>query len=338
MLTFLYQILKLDKCHQLIWSLDTCVRNQNMDDTIIEKIKECFDDVKNGTPLYGYSKSIMSLYDLYNIDKLFLNSDFAMVLMDPMISNFLASCIVKWLRSSVESNDVENLEELTNYSGKLLNLAEHAPNAIAHNTKIPKLDKDLKSKYWNTLCAVMIQEVQDLNHPMKVEQVEVIDTMLRRSDIARKVFVHYLVDRTQEGDVGTLCRCLPLIINTWPAPEFEEEKIIYRQTYLSFIKTMIDIVSKRNLYDCVADLRWRQVVVENFLLKVVAWDCRIHEQMVRLLAEYFVDPKILIKLGQQVAMLVEWADIIVTNGLKDEKVCQFFFSLDHLLYLLTLFP
>ncbi|GAA5806260.1 cofactor of BRCA1-domain-containing protein [Helicostylum pulchrum] len=291
-------ILNLDECHQLVWSLDTCVRNQNMDDSIIEKIKECFDEVKNGTPLYG---------------------DFAMVLMDPMISNFLASCIIKWLRSSVENNVVENLEELTNYSGKLLNLAEHAPNAIAHNARIPKLDKDLRLKYWNAICSVMIDEDKDINCPMKDSDIEVITSMLCRSDIARKVFVHYLVDRTQEGDVSTLARCLPLIISTWPAPNFEEEGIIYRQTYLSFIKTMIDIVSKRNLYECIADMRWRKVIVEDFLLKVVSWDCRIHEQMVRFLAEYFVDPKILIKLGPQVAILIEWADITVINGLKDEK-------------------
>lgn len=252
-----------------------------------------------------------------------------MVLMDPMISNFLASCIVKWLRRSVEDSTVENLEELTNYSGKLLNLAEHAPNAIAHNAKIPKLDRDLKSKYWNAVCSVMIEESNESNPSIKEADAEVIDTMLRRSDIARKVFVHYLVDRTQEGDVGSLRRCLPLIINTWPASEFEDERIIYKQTYLSAIKTMIDIVSKRNLYECVADPRWRQVVVEGFLLKAVVWDCKVHEQMVRFLAEYFVDPKILIKLGQQVAILVEWADIIVTHGRKDDKVC---FSL--ILYLL----
>ncbi|CAO3614012.1 unnamed protein product [Mucor hiemalis] len=292
------EILRSDKCHQLTWSLDTCVRNQNMDDTIIEKIKECFDDVKNGTPLYA---------------------DFAMVLMDPMISNFLASCIVKWLRSSVESNVADNLEELTNYSGKLLNLAEHAPNAIKNNAKIPKLDRDLKSKYWNAICSVMIDEEKDMNHPMKEADIEVITNLLRKSDIARKVFVHYLVDRTQEGDVGTLSRCLPLVLNTWPAPDFEEDGIIYRQTYLSFIKTMIDIVSKRNLFDCAADMRWRHIVMEGFLLKVVAWDCRVHEQMIRFLAEYFVDPKILIKLGGQVLTLVEWADTIVENGQKDEK-------------------
>lgn len=244
-----------------------------------------------------------------------------MVLMDPMISNFLAATIIKWLRSNVEDSlQQENLEELTNYNGKLLNLAEHAPNAIAHNTKIPKLDKDLKESYWSAICSVMLEEGRDLSHPMGEKNVATIVPLLRKSDIARKVYVHYLVDRTFDGDIGTLGRCLPLVLETWPSPEFEEEGIIYRQTYLSFIKTMIDIITKRNLFDCIADLRWRQVVVERFLLKVVAWDCRIHEQMIRFLAEYFLDPKILIKLGPQVGIIVEWADIIVQVGLKEEKV------------------
>ena len=237
-----------------------------------------------------------------------------------MISNFLASCIVKWLRRSVENSVVDDLEELTNYSGKLLNLAEHAPAAIAHDTKIPKLDKDLKSKYWNAICSVMIDEEKDFNQPMKPADVEVITSLLNKSDIARKVFVHYLVDRTQEGDVNTLNRCLPLLVNTWPAPEFEEKGIIYRQTYLSFIKTMIDIVMKRHLLECVIDPKWKHVVVEKFFLVVVSWNCKVHEQMIRFLAEYFVDPKTLLKLGNQVMSLVEWADLVVVNGLKDEKV------------------
>lgn len=257
-----------------------------------------------------------------------------MVIMDPMISNFLAATIIKWLRSNVDDSlQQENLEELTNYNGKLLNLAEHAPNAIAHNTKIPKLDKDLKESFWSAICSLMLEEGRNISHPMSEKTMAVILPLLRRSDIARKVYVHYLVDRTFDGDVGTLNRCLPLVLETWPSPGFEEEGIIYRETYLSFIKTMIDIITKRNLFECIADLRWRQVVIERFLLKVVAWDCRIHEQMIRFLAEYFLDPKILIKLGPQVGIIVEWADIIVQVGLKEEKVSLWLFYCEIFIYI-----
>ncbi|RCI03227.1 hypothetical protein CU098_008761 [Rhizopus stolonifer] len=292
------QILDIDRCHQLIWSLDSCVRNQNMDETIIEKIKECFDNVRNGSPLYA---------------------DFAMVLMDPMISNFLASTIIKWLRNNVENNlQRDNLEELTNYNAKLLNLAENAPKAVANNAKVPKLDKDLKENFWNAICKVMLEEGHDRTHPMAEKTSNVILSLLKRTDIARKVFVHYLVERVFEGDIGTLHRCLPLLLQTWPT-DLEEDVTIYRQTYLSFVKTMIDMIIKRYLINCVAEVQWRQVIMEGFLLKVVAWDGRIHEQMIRFLAEFFMDPKVLLKLGPQVAILVEWADIIVTHGFKDDK-------------------
>ncbi|KAI8365513.1 cofactor of BRCA1-domain-containing protein [Blakeslea trispora] len=295
------QVLDVDRCHQLIWSLDSCVRNQNMDETIIEKIKECFDNVRNGSYLYA---------------------EFAMVLMDPLISNFLASTIVKWLRNNVENNlQLENLEELTNYNAKLLNLAENAPKTVANNTKVPKLDKDLKENYWNAICKIMLEEGHDRSYPMSDKIANIMMPLLRRTDIARKVFVHYLVERTFEGDMGTLSRCLPLLLQTWPTPgaNEEEEGVVYRQTYLSFVKTMLDIIIKRYLVHCVAEAQWRQVIMDGFLLQVVAWESRIHEQMVRFLIEYFMDPKVLIKLGPQVGLLVEWADIMVTHGAKDEK-------------------
>ncbi|KAI8097883.1 uncharacterized protein B0P05DRAFT_461483 [Gilbertella persicaria] len=265
----------------------------------MESLQECFDNVRNGSPLYA---------------------DFAMVLMDPMISNFLASTIIKWLRNNVENNlQRDNLEELTNYNAKLLNLAENAPKAVANNAKVPKLDKDLKENFWNAICKVMLEEGHDRTHPMAEKTSNVILSLLKRTDIARKVFVHYLVERVFEGDIGTLHRCLPLLLQTWPT-DLEEDVTIYRQTYLSFVKTMIDMIIKRYLINCVAEVQWRQVIMEGFLLKVVAWDGRIHEQMIRFLAEFFMDPKVLLKLGPQVAILVEWADIIVTHGFKDDKV------------------
>ncbi|ORE04595.1 hypothetical protein BCV72DRAFT_12606 [Rhizopus microsporus var. microsporus] len=294
------KIYDMDRCHQLIWSLDTCVRNQNLDESIIEKIKECFDDVRNGTPLYA---------------------DFAMVLMDPMISNFLTSCIVKWLRSSVDDNTPQgvNLEELIDYTAKLLNLAEHAPMAIANNTRIPRLDQELKTSLWTVICSIFLSEDADYKVPIKESDYTILHTMLQRSDIARKVFVHYLIDRVQERDIGTLNRCLALVMNTWPSENYDERGIIYRQTYVGFVRTMIDILSKRNLNELVADVRWRQAVVEGFLIKAVAWDVKIHDQMIYLLTEYFNDPKLLIKLGPQVAILSDWADMIVMNGLVDDK-------------------
>lgn len=43
------QICGKDPAYRFVWSLDTCVRNQNMDEMIIMKIRECFDRAEDNT-------------------------------------------------------------------------------------------------------------------------------------------------------------------------------------------------------------------------------------------------------------------------------------------------
>ncbi|KAI9323386.1 cofactor of BRCA1-domain-containing protein [Dichotomocladium elegans] len=264
-----------DKCHDLIWSLDTCVRQQNMDDVIIEKIKQCFDHVKNGTQLY---------------------SEFAMILMDPVISNFLTQCIVRWLRISVDDDAPGNLEQLINYNAKLLNLAEHAPAAANLNQKIPKLDKDLRGRFWNALCTIIVEE----NNPkayVAPSESEVISSMLLRSETARKAMIHYCIDRAYEGDVATLQRCLPFILESLPLQD--DANITHVFTYQSFVGTFVSVLAKKWLLNCVKDVMWRQVVMENFLLQIVRWDPLAHKQVVLLLSEYFLKSSYLTTLNEK---------------------------------------
>jgi hypothetical protein len=252
---------------------------------------------------------------------LYLNiSDFAMVLMDPMISNFLASCIIKWLRASVEDPQ-PGLDSMIDYSGKLLNLAEHAPRAIADSAKIPKMDKELKTVFWYAIVHLITEEGQE--GALKEADLNNILGMLQRSDIARKVFVHYLVDRVTEGDIHTLTRCLPLVLSTWPRVtvfDQEQQVDIYRLNYLSFVCTMIDIITKKYLVECITDVRWRQAVLENFLLKAASWDMVIHTALIRMLTEYYLDPKTLFKLGPHIPFISEVVNVLATNGYFNEKV------------------
>ncbi|KAI7900306.1 cofactor of BRCA1-domain-containing protein [Cokeromyces recurvatus] len=299
-----HQITDLDPCHQLIFILDTCVRNQNMDETITERIKECFDDVENGSTLYA---------------------DFAMILMEPMISNFLASMIVKLLKSTLLEKIPQSqspTRKLVSYISKLLNLAQHAPVAIPNHTKIPKLEKELKENFWDTMCAMMLEKGPDTLYSNGEKIQNTMIYLLQKSDIARKVFTSYLIDCIREGNIYSLSRYLPFILETWPAPDFEEEGVIYRQTYLGFVKTMIDVLSKSHAVECITDERWKQGVIIHFLFKVVSWDWMIHEQMVRFLAEYYIDSKSLNRIGNQVTIITEWAEYMIINGFKDEKHLQ----------------
>ncbi|KAI8370436.1 uncharacterized protein BYT42DRAFT_502423 [Radiomyces spectabilis] len=247
--------------------------------------------------------------------------DYAMVLMDPVIANFLSVCIVKWLRNSVDEGAPGNLEESINYNAKLLNLAEHAPDAIATKSKIPKMDRDLKDKFWNAMCAIIVEEDDANMGVMEDKDAEVVRALLKKSETARKIFVHYVLDRTYEGDVAILGRCLPFILETLPTQDDTSAiNIMHVETYLSFFRTLVNILAKRHLLECVADRRWRRMVVEEFLLQAVAWDSKVHLNMSWLLGEYFNDPKNLVPLGEQVATIADWADQIFIQGRKDDKV------------------
>ncbi|KAI7851635.1 cofactor of BRCA1-domain-containing protein [Circinella umbellata] len=297
-------IITMDECHRLIWSLDTCVRTQNMDDAIIEKIKECFDDVTNGTPLY---------------------TDFAIVLMDPVISNFLSACIMRWLRNNVHDDAPENLEQLINYSSKLLNLAEHAPFAARTEKKIPRVDKDLK-EYWKSLCKLMLLENKS-KATIKPVDSETQSIMLAKSDIARKVFAEYVIDRTIEGDIASLQRLLPFIVETLPNPAStttttndNSNNAAYEYTYESFIYTFINILMKKWLVECVMDDKWKSTIFNNFLIHVARWNTRVHKQVVILLMKYFVGGvKHQRLLGEKIGLIAEWADRLCQQGCKDEK-------------------
>lgn len=236
-----------------------------------------------------------------------------MVLMDPVTSNFLATNILRWTRSNIEVQD-PILDDNINYNGKLLNLAEHAPSAVGAKTKIPKLDRDLKDNFWNAMSSIMIEEQ---THEKSENVLNTILSLIRKSEIARKVFVQYILDRVNVGDLYTLSKCLPLLVQSATPDLFTEES---SQIYIGCIYTMMDLLMKRYLMDCIMNLRWRQIIVEGFLLKAVSWSAQLHEKMVRFLAEYYSDPKNMLKLGPQSAIIAAWAEATCTNGLKDEKV------------------
>lgn len=236
-----------------------------------------------------------------------------MILMDPIISNFLAANIVKWLRSIVEVQD-STLDENINYNGKLLNLAEHAPAAVCNNTKIPKLDKDLKENFWNAMKSLIIEEQTKTTNE---SVLETIAALLRKSEIARQVFVQYILDRVSAGDLFTLSKCLPLLLQTQTPQMFEDES---SQIYIGCIHTLMETVMKRYLMECITVPAWKNIIVEGFLLKVVGWSVKLHEQMIRFLAEYYADPNKLKKLGAHSAIIAAWSEATFRNGLKDEKV------------------
>jgi hypothetical protein len=148
-----------------------------------------------------------------------------------------------------------------------------------------------------------------------------IQDLLEKNEVARKVFVQYLLDRVYENDIGTLSRCLHLIVATRPDGAQDGLAILHTHTYKAFTLTLINALSRKHLLDCVMDRKWSQIVIEGFLLKAVEWEVSIHERFILLLVEIFCDPKYYMALTpEHIATIEEWANICASRGIHNEKV------------------
>ncbi|CAM0136287.1 hypothetical protein VKS41_006909 [Umbelopsis sp. WA50703] len=294
-----------DPCHKLTWTLNTCIRNQSMDTARINKIRECFDDAKREPKLYA---------------------DFALILMDPATTELLSKFIVKWIRMSVDENAPQNLEEQWQWASRMLNLGNHAHDiAVSLKYKPPKMDREVYSQLWNTIGSLILEEQYD-NEPgidtdrdMETKDAQVLEAMLPNDQISRDVFCQYVLDRTVEGDIHSLSRCLKHILASLPT---SDDNILHTYTYQSFYTTFINLLIRLHLGKCVAHPRWRSVVMDEFLLKSVAWDTSVHLQLLQMFGAYF-EPKLVSSLGDQITIVESWTNTtcgqIDTSNTKNTK-------------------
>ncbi|GAB5593379.1 hypothetical protein Unana1_08279 [Umbelopsis nana] len=279
-----------DPCHKLTWTLNTCIRNQSMDTARINKIRECFDDAKREPKLYA---------------------DFALILMDPATTELLSKFIVKWIRMSVDENAPQNLEEQWQWAARMLNLGHHAHSiAVSMKYKPPKMDREMYSQLWNTIGSLILEEQYDTeagidtDRDMEAKDAQVIDAMLPNDQIARDVFCQYVLDRTIEGDIHSLSRCLKHILASLPT---SEENILHVYTYQSFYTTFISLLVRHHLGKCVVNSRWRSVIMDDFLLASASWDTSVHLQILQMFSEYY-EPKMVTSLADQITIIESWAN------------------------------
>ncbi|KAG2187642.1 hypothetical protein INT44_005332 [Umbelopsis vinacea] len=279
-----------DPCHKLTWTLNTCIRNQSLDSARINKIRECFDDAKREPKLYA---------------------DFALILMDPATTELLSKFIVKWIRMSVDENAPQNLEEQWQWAARMLNLGHHAHNiAMSGKYKPPKMDREVYSQLWNTIGSLILEEQYDTeagidtDRDMESKDAQVIDAMLPNDEIARDVFCQYVLERTIEGDIHSLARCLKHITASLPT---SDENVLHTYTYQSFYTTFINLLIRHHLGKCVLNSRWRSVIMDNFLLPSASWDSSVHLQIIQMFSDYY-EPKMVNSLGDQITIIESWAN------------------------------
>jgi hypothetical protein len=203
------------------------------------------------------------------------------------------------------------LEEQWQWAARMLNLGHHAHNiAVSGKYKPPKMDREVYSQLWNTIGSLILEEQYDTeagintDRDMEPKDAQVIDAMLPNDQIARDVFCQYVLDRTIEGDIHSLSRCLKHIAASLPT---SDENVLHIYTYQSFFTTFISLLVRHHLGKCVVNSRWRSVIMDNFLLASASWDTSVHLQIIQMFTEYY-EPKMVNSLGDQITIIESWAN------------------------------
>jgi hypothetical protein len=193
----------------------------------------------------------------------------------------------------------------------MLNLGHHAHSiAVSMKYKPPKMDREMYSQLWNTIGSLILEEQYDTeagidtDRDMEAKDAQVIDAMLPNDQIARDVFCQYVLDRTIEGDIHSLSRCLKHILASLPT---SEENILHVYTYQSFYTTFISLLVRHHLGKCVVNSRWRSVIMDDFLLASASWDTSVHLQILQMFSEYY-EPKMVTSLADQITIIESWAN------------------------------
>lgn len=230
---------------------------------------------------------------------------------------------------------------------------------VSHQYRAPKLDRALRDEFWNTMAGFVVDEQTDaagsadLTRDMEEPEIKNVEELCSRSEVARKLFLQYTLDRALILDVPALTRCLPRILNTLPSPPTPEQPsngdfVLHNFTYHSFLHSFLAALARSHLPRLITTPRFKKVVVDEFLIPLVErWDEPAHEIVAKFLCEFF-DVRVIggqvggvqvAGVGEAVSIVEEWADRVFIAGKKDEERVsnRFWIPLSRLLLITTIY-
>lgn len=233
------------------------------------------------------------------------------LLLEPTANHYLAKRIVEWLRNAVEDDaDDTILGTASAGCSRIMSLAERI---LKQPVQLLPPPHEINT-FWLQMCTIIIKE----NSPEPPTfDVPYIENCLRAHEVARKIFVQYAIDRLYHGDMHTLARLLPLILNTLPVSNSPTESHVY--TYQSFIRTMTRYLLKKKLLHILSD-PWKQVIMDNFLIQIVRWNSQVHKYVIHMLQEYLRNERLLSQAGSNISIVCDWIINIFNNGAKSQEV------------------
>ncbi|KAK9692718.1 hypothetical protein K7432_014216 [Basidiobolus ranarum] len=298
------EIYEKDPCHQLVWALDACIRTQSMDERRVRDMQKFFDGVMKEDPVYG---------------------DIAMILLGPFTANMLSLQLLHLLHTAAAKQLEPKAERNIIWTSTILNLGYHARIMIqTRSFKIPKVDKEVTSKFYSAMGGLIADDIHREENAKKnigIEDEEVFAealteseiAVLGRSEVARKIFCQYTLDRLYESDLVAFNRIVPVLFQVLPTNPSSYEDLF--QSVLSLLVQSINVI--------LGSRKLQKILVEDFFIRCTEWSIFAHTHGVKFLAE--VQSFGVSNNSPEVLKLVaDWAEKmckIGTKELDDEEKC-----------------
>ncbi|OZJ04009.1 hypothetical protein BZG36_03623 [Bifiguratus adelaidae] len=304
-------VYRIDGAHNLAWTLDACIRNQVLDDSRLQNLKDSlseFQNMKRYSPVYG---------------------DVAMILMDPTASNLFSAYILEKLRTFVDKAPRASAMEPVKLVADLINLGANAKNIMENELKkAPKLDTAKHDRFWKIMIGMLADDNKsERRSELSTDQASTINGVLGEEEVCRKVYLQYVLDAATNLDILSLARSLPPILDHFPPLS---ASVLHTFGYESFFQTFMDIIRRMHLPSLLTKPEVAKVIMEDFLVPATRWSWFVHEHVVQLFIDCF-DTRVIGhpgNAGESVRQVGVWAEKTCQTGAKnDEKHMDNLYSL-----------
>ncbi|GBB84015.1 hypothetical protein RclHR1_10660003 [Rhizophagus clarus] len=326
------QMCKRDHSFNFIWYVNSGIR-KGFDSNRINELISMYNKAKKTA-----SRDIIEL---------------AMVFQDPLVVSVFSARIIDILRKYVDKSSeriplrlVTNIMQMITkekeistlkWCTTMLHFGSNAFRMIfSKNYNLPDLDeKEFYEGFYRHILLMMVddrqREAKENNRVRKDKTQDVIDTqeipstptwisfsetethLLGRSDVARKVFCQYIVERTDKGDPVAVHRCLPFIYASLPR---SDNDFMHLEMYESMYQSIVTIIIKSHRVRVLCSERWRSVITD--LINITPWRLSIQELVVKLFIEFYSDEVAnqLTTLGcvERMKLVREWAERMCITG------------------------
>ncbi|RHZ86832.1 hypothetical protein Glove_43g21 [Diversispora epigaea] len=235
---------------------------------------------------------------------------------------------------NVVTSITKDKESTLKWLTTMVNLGSNAHRmVITKNFTMPQVEEDIYTKFYKQLLFLMFDdklryqntmnmlklnetaededEVQPLNNPMYQFGDNEL-RILRRSDVTRKVFCHYMLDRCEKGDVISLRRALDYFRLTLPVDYSPNSSHV--EVYESAWQTLITLIIKHHRARTLSSIKWSGVIKA---LVNTPWRSSMHELTVKLLQEYYSEDvsATIAKIGcmEKYKLVREWAESLASS-------------------------